>query len=149
MSNIYNYTRKKLEQKLVEMGEKPFRATQIFEWLYKKNVTDFNNMTNIKKDSISLLQENLEISRLEIEKEQISRDGTRKYLFKLSDGNFVETVLMCHEYGLSVCVSTQVGCNMGCAFCASGLNKKQRNLEVYEMVLQIQMINDILSKEGK
>ena len=149
MSNIYNYTRKKLEQKLVEMGEKPFRATQIFEWLYKKNVTDFNNMTNIKKGSISLLQENLEISRLEIEKEQISRDGTRKYLFKLSDGNFVETVLMCHEYGLSVCVSTQVGCNMGCAFCASGLNKKQRNLEVYEMVLQIQMINDILSKEGK
>ena len=149
MSNIYNYTRKKLEQKLVEMGEKPFRATQIFEWIYRKNVKSFEEMTNIKKESISLFNQEFEISRLQIEKEQISIDGTRKYLFRLSDGNFVETVLMSHEYGLSVCVSTQVGCNMGCAFCASGLNKKQRNLEVYEMVLQIQMINDILSKEDK
>lgn len=149
MSNIYNYTRKKLEQKLVEMGEKPFRATQIFEWIYRKNVKSFEEMTNIKKESISLFNQEFEISRLQIEKEQISKDGTRKYLFRLSDGNFVETVLMSHEYGLSVCVSTQVGCNMGCAFCASGLNKKQRNLEVYEMVLQIQMINDILSKEDK
>ena len=127
MSNIYNYTRKKLEQKLVEMGEKPFRATQIFEWIYRKNVKSFEEMTNIKKESISLFNQEFEISRLQIEKEQISKDGTRKYLFRLIDGNFVETVLMSHEYGLSVCVSTQVGCNMGCAFCASGLNKKQRN----------------------
>lgn len=149
MNNIYNYTRKKLEQKLVQMNEKPFRATQIFEWIYRKNVKSFEEMTNIKKESIALFNNEFEITRLQIEKEQISKDGTRKYLFKLSDGNFVETVLMNHEYGLSVCVSTQVGCNMGCAFCASGLNKKQRNLEVYEMVLQIQMINDILSKENK
>ena len=131
------------------MNEKPFRATQIFEWIYRKNVKSFEEMTNIKKESIALFNNEFEITRLQIEKEQISKDGTRKYLFKLSDGNFVETVLMNHEYGLSVCVSTQVGCNMGCAFCASGLNKKQRNLEVYEMVLQIQMINDILSKENK
>ena len=149
MNNIYNFTRKKLEQKLVQMNEKPFRATQIFEWIYRKNVKSFEEMTNIKKESIALFNKEFEITRLQIEKEQISKDGTRKYLFKLSDGNFVETVLMNHEYGLSVCVSTQVGCNMGCAFCASGLNKKQRNLEVYEMVLQIQMINDILSKENK
>ena len=149
MNNIYNFTRKKLEQKLVQMNEKPFRATQIFEWIYRKNVKSFEEMTNIKKESIALFNKKFEITRLQIEKEQISKDGTRKYLFKLSDGNFVETVLMNHEYGLSVCVSTQVGCNMGCAFCASGLNKKQRNLEVYEMVLQIQMINDILSKENK
>ena len=149
MNNIYNFTRKKLEQKLVQMNEKPFRATQIFEWIYRKNVKSFEEMTNIKKESIALYNKEFEITRLQIEKEQISKDGTRKYLFKLSDGNFVETVLMNHEYGLCVCVSTQVGCNMGCAFCASGLNKKQRNLEVYEMVLQIQMINDILSKENK
>ncbi len=149
MINIYNLTRKKLEEKLVSLGEKPFRATQIFEWLYKKNVKSFDEMTNIKKESIKLLQEEFEFSPLIVEKEQISKDGTRKYLFRLIDGNFVETVLMNHEYGLSVCVSTQVGCNMGCAFCASGLNKKQRNLEVYEMVSQIQMINNILNKENK
>lgn len=149
MTNIYNYTRKKLEEKLVSMGEKSFRATQIFEWIYKKNVKTFSEMSNIKKDSIEKFNNEFEISSLIIVKEQISSDGTRKYLFKLNDGNYVETVLMCHDYGLSVCVSTQVGCNMGCAFCASGLNKKQRNLEVYEMVLQIQMINDILNKEGK
>ena len=149
MINIYNLTRKKLEEKLVSLGEKPFRATQIFEWLYKKNVKSFDEMTNIKKESIKLLQEEFEFSPLIVEKEQISKDGTRKYLFRLIDGNFVETVLMSHEYGLSVCVSTQVGCNMGCAFCASGLNKKQRNLEVYEMVSQIQMINNILNKENK
>ena len=98
---------------------------------------------------IGIFENEFEITTLKIVKEQISRDGTRKYLFELYDGNFVETVLMSHEYGLSVCVSTQVGCNMGCAFCASGLNKKQRNLEVYEMVLQIQMINQILLKENK
>ena len=102
-----------------------------------------------KKETIEKLKKNYKISSLKIEKEQISVDGTRKYLFELNDGNYVETVLMSHDYGLSVCVSTQVGCNMGCAFCASGLNKKQRNLEVYEMVLQIQMINEILSKENK
>ena len=149
MNNIYNFTRKQLEEKLVCMNEKPFRATQIFEWLYRKNVKSFDEMTNIKKETIDQLKKEFDINRLFIEKEQISKDGTRKYLFRLSDGNFVETVLMCHEYGLSVCVSTQVGCNMGCAFCASGLNKKQRNLEVFEMVLQIQMINDILNKENK
>ncbi len=149
MNNIYNFTRKKLEEKLLSMNEKAFRSTQIFEWIYRKNVKSFNEMTNIKKETIELLNKEFEISSLKIEKEQISIDGTRKYLFRLSDDNFVETVLMSHDYGLSVCVSTQVGCNMGCAFCASGLNKKQRNLEVFEMVLQIQMINEILSKENK
>ena len=149
MINIYNLTRKKLEEKLLSMNEKAFRSTQIYEWIYRKNVKSFEMMTNIKKDTIQKLNENFEISSLKIVKEQISIDGTRKYLFELNDGNYVETVLMSHDYGLSVCVSTQVGCNMGCAFCASGLNKKQRNLEVYEMVLQIQMINEILNKENK
>ena len=149
MNNIYGLTRKKLEEILLSMNEKSFRSTQIYEWIYRKNVKSFEMMTNIKKETIQKLQNNFEISSLKIVKEQISVDGTRKYLFELSDGNFVETVLMSHDYGLSVCVSTQVGCNMGCAFCASGLNKKQRNLEVHEMVLQIQMINEILSKENK
>ena len=149
MINIYGLTRKQLEDKLVEMGEKKFRATQIFEWLYKKNVHSFKEMSNIKKESIEKLEKEFEITTLKLEKSQISSDGTRKYLFELYDGNYIETVLMKHQYGLSVCVSTQVGCNMGCAFCASGLNKKKRNLEVYEMVLQIQMINNALAKEGE
>lgn len=149
MNNIYNYTRKQLEEILVSLEEKPFRATQIFEWLYKKNVDSFSKMANIKKESIEKLDNYFNLHTLTIVKEQISIDGTRKYLFELEDKNFVETVLMKHEYGLSVCISTQVGCNMGCAFCASGLNKKQRNLEVYEMVLQIQMLNKILSKENQ
>ena len=149
MINIYGLTRKKLEEKLVEIGEKSFRATQIFEWIYRKNVYEFEKMTNIKKDSVEKLKSNFEINALTVEKYQISSDGTRKFLFRLSDGNFIETVLMSHEYGLSVCVSTQVGCNMGCAFCASGLNKKVRNLEVHEIVLQVQMINDVLAKENK
>lgn len=149
MINIYSLTRQELEQYLLLMGEKPFRATQIFEWLYKKNVKSFDEMTNIKKESIEKLKENFKISDLEIENEQISSDGTRKYLFRLKDGNFIETVLMNHEYGLSVCVSTQVGCNMGCAFCASGLNKKVRNLETDEIVLQVSMIDEIMKKINK
>lgn len=149
MINIYSLTRQELEQYLLLMGEKPFRATQIFEWLYKKNVKSFDEMTNIKKESIEKLKENFKISDLEIENEQISSDGTRKYLFRLKDGTFIETVLMNHEYGLSVCVSTQVGCNMGCAFCASGLNKKVRNLETDEIVLQVSMIDEIMKKINK
>ena len=149
MINIYSLTRQELEQYLLLMGEKPFRATQIFEWLYKKNVKSFDEMTNIKKESIEKLKENFKISDLKIENEQISCDGTRKYLFRLNDGNFIETVLMNHEYGLSVCVSTQVGCNMGCAFCASGLNKKVRNLETDEIVLQVSMIDEIMKKMDK
>ena len=149
MINIYSLTRQELEQYLLLMGEKPFRATQIFEWLYKKNVKSFDEMTNIKKESIEKLKENFKISDLEIENEQVSSDGTRKYLFRLNDGSFIETVLMNHEYGLSVCVSTQVGCNMGCAFCASGLNKKVRNLETDEIVLQVSMIDEIMKKMDK
>lgn len=149
MINIYSLTRQELEQYLLLMGEKPFRATQIFEWLYKKNVKSFDEMTNIKKEYIEKLKENFKISDLEIENEQVSSDGTRKYLFRLNDGNFIETVLMNHEYGLSVCVSTQVGCNMGCAFCASGLNKKVRNLETDEIVLQVSMIDEIMKKMDK
>ncbi len=94
-------------------------------------------MNNVSKASIEYFKNKFDFSSLEIERKQISSDGTRKYLFKLCDGKFVETVLMKHEYGYSVCVSSQVGCNMGCAFCASGINKKERNLEVWEMVSTI------------
>ena len=144
MKNIYNFSYNDLVSYFLSIGEKPFRATQIFEWLYKKNVKSFDEMTNIKKESIEKLKENFKISDLEIENEQISSDGTRKYLFRLKDGNFIEAVLMKHDYGLSVCVSSQVGCNMGCAFCESGRRKKVRNLFPEEMLLQILMIEDVI-----
>jgi len=147
MNNIFNYTLNELEEIIVKDGQKKFRGTQVFEWIYRHSVSSFDSMNNIGKDAIQYFTEKFEFGSLKIEKEQISSDGTRKYLFKLVDGKFVETVLMKHDYGYSVCVSSQVGCNMGCAFCASGINKKERNLEVYEMVLQVKTINDILKKE--
>lgn len=149
MNNFFGLTRKKLEQELINIGEKPFRATQIFEWVYRKKVNSFDDMSNISKSSIDKLKDNFNFDFFEIETEHKSSDGTRKFLFKLHDGNFIETVLMKHNYGNSVCVSTQVGCNMGCSFCASGLNKKKRNLEVYEMVLQVAMVDQIIRQNDE
>lgn len=149
MINVYGLTKKELEESLISINEKPFRATQIFEWIYKKGVNKFEEMTNIKKESSLSLLNIYSTKQLIIEKVQISSDGTRKYLFRLDDDNLIETVLMNHDYGYSVCISTQVGCNMGCKFCASGLNKKERNLEVHEMVLQVAMINNDLQKIQK
>ncbi len=145
MNNIYGYSRQKLEEALISMQQNKFRATQIFEWLYKKNKQSFSEMTNMGKNNIEVIQTNFDTTHLIIEKEQIASDGTRKFLFRLKDNNLIETVLMKHNYGYSVCVSSQVGCNMGCLFCASGEHKKIRNLEVYEMVLQVQQINEILA----
>ncbi len=149
MTNIFGLTKKELEEKLVSLGEKAFRATQIYEWIYRKKVQSFDEMTNMSKKSIEILKENFSFDRLNVEMEHLSKDGTRKYLFKLSDGNFIETVLMKHNYGNSVCVSSQVGCNMGCSFCASGLNKRKRNLETFELVEQIQLIDEILNKQNE
>ncbi len=149
MRSLYGFTKKKLEEELLLINQKPYRATQIFEWLYKKLVVSFDDMTNMGKENVKILKEKFLLDQLTIEKEQISQDGTRKYLFRLSDGNCIETVLMNYEYGQSVCVSTQVGCNMGCKFCASGMHKKVRNLEVHEMVLQVLTIHRLLQKENK
>ena len=148
MRNIYDYPIEELEEIISLDGQKKFRATQVFEWIYRMHVKDFSLMTNIGKDNINYFKENFVIDELICEKVQISSDGTRKYLFKLFDGNYVETVLMQQEYGYSVCVSSQVGCNMGCAFCASGLHKKIRNLTTAEMVLQVAMVSENLAKDG-
>lgn len=149
MESIYKFTKAKLENKLKEIDEKPFRATQIFEWVYKKNIKDFQNMKNISKVSQEKLTNYFKFPELKKELSQTSVDGTRKYLFELEDGNFIETVLMRFPYGNSVCISSQVGCNMGCAFCASGVNKRKRNLTVDELVLQILFIDEELRKEGE
>ena len=125
------------------MGLKSYKATQVFEWLYQKRVSSFEEMTNIKKDVIEKLKNDFSIDKIKIVKRQDSKD-THKFLFELSDNNHVEAVVMKHNYGNSVCVSSQVGCNMGCAFCESGRLKKVRNLETYEMVEQILLIESDL-----
>lgn len=148
MKSIYGFTREKMQQFLLALGHKPFRATQIYEWIYRRSVTTFNDMSNVSKDTLKELQNYFEFNTLKIETIQLSADGTRKYLFRLDDGNYIETVLMRHNYGYSICISTQVGCNMGCAFCASGLNKRVRNLEIHEMVLQVLLVNNLLREEA-
>ena len=139
MNNIFGYKLSDLEEYFLNVGEKKFKARQIYEWIYKKNIYDFKQMTNIKKDLQEKLSEDFNFNFISIEKKQVS-ELTNKYLFKLIDGNFIEAVLMRHDYGISICVSSQVGCNMGCKFCQSGMLKKVRNLEAYEMVEQILLV---------
>ena len=142
--NIYNYRLSELKEYFKENNEKEFKAIQIYEWLYKKRIKSFDEMSNIKKETIELLKKNFKIERLEIITKQTSTDVC-KYLFKLNDNNKIEAVLMKHDYGNSLCVSTQVGCNMGCAFCESGRLKKVRNLEAHEMVSQILQVEEDLN----
>lgn len=135
--SIYGLTLAKLTDFLVENGQKRFRAHQIWDWLYKKRITEFEQMKNINKECIEMLEEHFFIQTLEQTVKQESEDGTIKFLFKMKDGNLIETVLMKFPYGYSVCVTTQVGCNIGCSFCASGLLKKSRDLSAGEIVEQI------------
>ena len=145
MINIYDFTYDKLVNYLIENNEKKYRAAQIFDWLYKKKVTDFDLMANLNDSTLKLLKETTYFGKLEVEVKSVSVDGTVKYLFKLEDGNLIETVIMTHNYGFSVCVTSQVGCNMGCKFCASGLLKKKRNLTTGEMVQQIMMAEQLFN----
>lgn len=141
MNNIYNYTKQDLENYFLEIGETKFRAAQVFDWLYIKRVTSFDLMTNLKKDLIKYLKENFSMDTIKIVKKQSDVD-VKKYLFELYDGNKIEAVLMNHDYGNSLCVSTEVGCNMGCRFCESGRLKKVRNLFAFELVLQILKVEE-------
>ena len=143
--NIYGLTLEELEDLFISLGSKKFHALQLFSWLYEKRVESFDEMSNIKKDIISILKDNYSIDRLKIVDVQEDSDVC-KYLFELYDGEHIEAVLMRHDYGNSICVSSQVGCNMGCKFCESGRRKKVRNLEAYEMVLQILMIEKLLGE---
>ena len=140
--NIYSLSRKDLENYFENINEKKYKAMQVFDWLYKKRVTSFDEMTNIKKDIINKLKEDFIIDKSKIIKVQDGKD-VHKYLFNLKDNEKIEAVLMNHDYGNSLCVSTQVGCNMGCAFCESGRLKKRRNLSADEMVSQILLIEEI------
>ena len=145
MKNIYGIKRIDLEKYFVCNGEKKFKALQVFEWLYQKKVKSFSEMTNIKKEIQEQLDKDFTFDMITIQKKQEDK-LTKKYLFKLEDDNFVEAVLMEHDYGLSLCVSSEVGCNMGCAFCESGRLKKVRNLEAHEMVQQIMLVEENIKK---
>ena len=146
MDNIYNLTYEELEKFLIDNNEKKYRASQIFEWLYDKRVSSFSLMTNLSKDLILLLESSFSISKLELVNKEEDVDVS-KYLFKLFDGEHIESVLMRHNYGLSLCISSQVGCNMSCSFCESGRRKKVRNLYAYEMILQIMMIEELINEK--
>ncbi len=141
MENIYDYTREELEKIVEDLGEKKFKATQIYNWLYKKKAKSFDEMTDLKKGFINTLKEKFIIGSIKIDKKEEDKD-VNKYLFKLHDGEYIEAVLMHHDYGLSICVSSEIGCNMGCKFCESGRRKKVRNLEPGEIVEQILLVED-------
>lgn len=141
MRSIYDISYKDLEEFFIDNGYKKFKAKQVYDWLYKKRVKSFDEMHNVSKNVIELLADNFIIDDITILSKQEDID-VKKYLFKLSDNNKVEAVLMYHDYGNSLCISTQVGCNMGCSFCESGRLKKVRNLYSYEMVLQILKIEE-------
>ena len=145
MKNIFGFTKEMLEDYFTSMGEKKYKATQVFEWLYRHNEYDLNNFSNLKKDLIAKMQEDLSVEFIKIEK-VLEGPDVKKFLFRLLDGEYIEAVLMEHNYGLSVCVSSQVGCNMGCKFCESGRLKKVRNLETYEIVEQILLIQKYIGK---
>ncbi|EUJ44563.1 23S rRNA (adenine(2503)-C(2))-methyltransferase RlmN [Listeria riparia] len=147
-SSIYGLTLAQLGDWFEDKGEKKFRATQVWDWLYVKRVTEFSQMTNLNKACVDMLDEHFTMHTLNEQIKQESKDGTTKYLFQLSDGNLIETVMMTHSYGLSVCVTTQVGCNIGCTFCASGLLKKQRDLNAGEIVEQIMNVQHHLDSKG-
>ncbi len=145
MRNIYDLTLEEMERFFMENGSKKFHALQLFGWLYEKRVESFTEMTNISHSMIEKLSTSFSIDRLEIVDIQEDVDVC-KYLFELEDHEHIEAVLMKHDYGNSICVSSQVGCNMGCRFCESGRRKKVRNLKTHEMVLQILMIEKLLNE---
>ena len=137
MKNIKDYDLEELKQEIENIGEKKFRAEQIFKWLYQEKVKSFDEMTNLSLNLREKLKENYTICNFKILKKQESKDGTIKYLFDVLDGNAIETVLMSYHHGYSICVSSQIGCKMGCKFCASTGINFIRNLSSGEIVEQI------------
>lgn len=145
MQSIYNDSLEDLENYFLSHQDKKFRARQVFEWLYDKRVSSFDEMTNLKKEVIEQLKEDFTLSTIQVMKVEEDVD-VKKFLFSLVDGEKIEAVLMSHNYGNSLCISTQVGCNMGCRFCESGRLKKIRNLETNEMIEQILLVEQLENK---
>ncbi len=148
MRTIYDLPLSAMEEMLKTHGQKPYRAKQLYNWLYRKRAASFAEMSDLPAALIEELSQEYRLMPVKLLEKQVARDRTAKYLFELEDGATIETVLMHFNFGKSVCVSSQVGCNMACAFCASGLLKKQRDLTAGEMVGQIMYIQKELDAEG-
>ena len=142
--NIRNYTIKELETILSDFELEKYRTKQLFIWLHKNVIGDIDKATNLSKRLRNTLKEKYDFSLPKIYKEYKSKiDDTKKYLILLNDGNIIESVLMKYSFGYSICISSQVGCNMGCSFCASTIGGMKRNLETYELLAQIYLIQQI------
>ena len=146
MRNIYDLTLKEMEDYFVSIGDKKFRAIQVYEFLYKKRVKNIDEMSNIGKNIKEKMKEDFSFDMIKIVAKQEDKD-VKKYLFELLDGNKIESVLMYHDYGVSICVSSEVGCNMGCKFCESGRLKKVRDLQAYEIIEQILLIEENIKEK--
>ena len=147
--SIYSLRYDEMQQWLIDHGQQKFRAKQIFEWLYQKRVNTIDEMTNLSKELRQILKDHFAMTTLTTVVKQESKDGTIKFLFELQDGYTIETVLMRHEYGNSVCVTTQVGCRIGCTFCASTLGGLKRNLEAGEIVSQVLTVQKALDETNE
>lgn len=149
MQTIYDFDLKGLEEMLGTLGQKPYRAKQLFMWLYRKRAKTFDEMTDLPASLIEELKKRFVIMPLKEIDRQVAHDGTMKFLFEMQDGSSVESVLMHFAYGESLCVSSQVGCNMACTFCASGLLKKQRSLTAGEMVGEAMFVQELLDEDQR
>lgn len=147
--NLFGFTMDKLTEEMLSIGEKKYRAVQLFSWIYVKKVYSFDEMTDISKSFRERLKEEYCLDIPNVYSEQRAKDGTIKLLLEMNDGAKVETVLMRYDYGNAICVSSEVGCSMGCAFCASGLLRKERGLKTEEMIGQVVAMNELLHKEGE
>jgi len=146
---LYSMTLDEMKEWLTSIGEKAFRAQQIFDWLYVKRVASFDEMSNLSKELREKLADTFRIDPMAEITRQESEDGTIKFLFQLIDGHAIETVIMRHNYGNSICVTTQVGCRIGCTFCASTLGGLKRNLEAGEIVSQVLMAQRALDEDNQ
>ena len=135
--NIKDYNLNDLKDIMIDLGEKPYRAEQIFKWIFQENVSTFDEMTNLSLELREKLKENFDLHVFNILQKQESKDGTKKYLFDTLDGNAIESVLMEYKHGKTICVSSQIGCKMGCKFCASTGVKFARSLTAGEIVEQL------------
>lgn len=147
MKSLYDFNYEQMAELALSHEWKKFRGHQIFQWLYRKRVTSIDEMSDLSKETREILKANYALKPLTLKDKQVSSDGTTKYLFALEDGSLIESVLMQFDYGKSICVTSQVGCNMSCAFCASGLTKKKRNLTSGEMVAQVMYVQQDLDKQ--
>ena len=145
-ASIYDYDRSDLAKAFTAAGFSNYKVRQLYDWLYKKSVNKLTAMSNLSKDFKAYLAAEYSFEPLQLVKQQVSADGTLKLLFSCADQACFETVIMRHSYGNSLCVSSQIGCLMGCRFCASGLVKKERDLKVGEMVLQVLQAQQLLSE---